>query len=59
MRRHDAEMRTFLRLLAAMAVLALPACSDVNLDPTTHREFPKESGPITRPPPGLLDGSSQ
>ena len=52
-------MTVLIRLLAGIAALALSACSSLDLDPGTHHEFPKETGQITHPPSGLLDGTSR
>jgi hypothetical protein len=48
------------RLILAFAVLVLAGCTGLNLEPPiSHHEFPKETGPITNPPQGLLDGTAQ
>jgi hypothetical protein len=44
-------------MLLALATLA--ACSGIDLDPTSHHVFARETGPIVNPPPGLLRGTSQ
>jgi hypothetical protein len=52
-------MTVLIRLLAGIAALALSACGNLNFDPSTHHEFPKETGQITNPPSGLLNGTSR
>jgi hypothetical protein len=52
-------MTGMIRLIAGIAALALSACGNLNLDPSTHHEFPKETGQITNPPSGLLNGTSK
>jgi hypothetical protein len=52
-------MTVLIRLAAGIAALALSACSNLDLDPSPHHEFPKETGPMTSPPLGLLDGTSR
>jgi hypothetical protein len=51
-------MVSTLRWLGLLAVLGTGACQSVNLDPVSRREFPKENGPIIRPPTELLKGSA-
>lgn len=48
-----------LRLVAALATLALAACTGINLDPVSHREFPRASAAETAPPPELANGTAQ
>lgn len=45
--------------VALTMVLAMAACTGIDFDPSSHRVFARDTGPITRPPPGLLRGTSQ
>jgi hypothetical protein len=52
-------MTGMIRWMVFIAALALSACGNLDLDPSTHHEFPKETGQITNPPSGLLNGTSR
>jgi hypothetical protein len=50
---------TALSILAALATLGVAACTGINLDPISHREFPRANAAETAPPPELANGSAQ
>jgi hypothetical protein len=55
----ERRLKASLRIVAAMAVLALGGCGSVALDPTDHHIFARETGAIVQPPEGLLHGTAK
>jgi hypothetical protein len=41
--------------MVGLMTFGLAACSGINLDPTTHREFPREENSLVVPPADLQE----
>ncbi len=52
-------MRSTIRLFAVFTMLGLSGCGRLDLDPLSHREFPKADSSMTAPPDELLKGEAQ